>query len=334
MASKNILFITSSEGDFLSDSLLHGLKSLLNEVNVVDYPKKELIYKELLTSNHKIHGGGFTLYGLINDSYQNRTNIRSQLSEAEFDLIIFSDIFRSFGLFVEFLPYLNSHNTIVIDGADTPQPYPYAGKWWRYPQWWFLPKAHSRFLYFKREWTPETIRNLWFQLVPSLIAKLLPPPKNFRKISFSIPQEKIVEKLPQKTKTFPKHIVDIEVANKIDGSLTAYAFDNEKDYYADLQASKFGITTKRSGWDCLRHYEIAANGCVPCFRDLDKKPPTCAPHGLDETNCVIYHNYEDLISKINSIDEPKYKELQANALAWVKANSSVRRARQILEEFD
>ncbi|NBD18243.1 MAG: glycosyltransferase family 1 protein [Cyanobacteria bacterium] len=330
----NILFITGSEGDFLSDSLLHGFKSLSEKIQVTDYPKKDLIYKQGLSKKYQIHGGGFTIYGLLNDVSVDRSNIRKKLSKGIFDLIIFADIFRSFGLFLEFLPYLSFNNTIIIDGADTPQPYPYAGKFWRYPKWWFLPRAHTDFLYFKREWTPETIRNLHYQLVPQPLVKYFPTPKNFRRISFSIPEEKIIKELPKKIKTFPKHIVDKEVAENIEGSYTGYAFDNETDYYADLQASKFGITTKRSGWDCLRHYEIAANGCVPCFRDLDQKPDTCAPHGLDESNCIIYHNYEELVSKVKAIDEKKYQELQANALSWVKQNTTVARAQEILSIFE
>lgn len=26
---------------------------------------------------------------------------------------------------------------------------------------------------------------------------------------------------------------------------------------------------KKMGWDCLRHYEIMMNGCVPLFKDLE-----------------------------------------------------------------
>ncbi|NEP53643.1 MAG: glycosyltransferase family 1 protein [Moorea sp. SIO3C2] len=306
--------------------------------SVVDYPKCEFMYKGYLEEcqlfneeQNALYGLGFTLYALLHDLPIDRTEITQKVHSRFFDLIIFSNIGRHFGIFVELLPYLTYKNTFIFDGMDSPNSYPYAGKWWRYPQWWFLPKAHTKFLYFKREWTPETISNLWFQLVPSSIAKLLPAPKNFRKISFSIPEEKIVENLPKKTKLFPKHIVDKEVASNIDGSLTAYAFDNEKDYYADLQASKFGITTKRSGWDCLRHYEIAANGCVPCFRDLDKKPSTCAPHGLNGSNCIIYHNYADLIKQINSISEQQYLELQLASLDWARKNTTIQRAKQLLE---
>jgi hypothetical protein len=28
------------------------------------------------------------------------------------------------------------------------------------------------------------------------------------------------------------------------------------------------------GWDCMRHYEILANRCIPSFPDLEKCPST------------------------------------------------------------
>jgi hypothetical protein len=333
-SSSKILFLTPNCEDYLSDALLHGLRSLLKD-NLIDYPKQEILYKncsELMMQ--QVRGKGFTLYsGLLDDIVLDRC-VKEKIQAGYFDLIIFGDIWRSFGYFLEFLPYLTYENTIILDGADTPQPYPYAGKWWRYPAYWFLPKAHTKFRYFKREWTPETIRNLWYQIPPCWLCKYIPTPKNLYPISFSIPDEKIVKDLPIKTKLFPKHIVDAEVANQVAGSVTSYAFESEADYYADLQAAKFGITTKRSGWDCLRHYEIAANGCVPCFRDLDEKPLNCAPHGLDETNCIIYHSYTDLIDKIQSLSDPEYETLQKNAFSWVKNSTTIKRAKQLLENVN
>jgi len=329
---KKILFLTSNCEDYLSDSVLHGFRSLFHD-QVVDLPKQEILYKNCTSSimNH-VRGKGFTLYsGLLEDIDINRFAVKEKLKAGYFDLVVVSDIWRQFGLFIELLPYLTYQNTIILDGADTPQPYPYAGKWWRYPPYWFVPKAHTRFLYFKREWTEETIRNLWYQVLPNWLCKYIPTPKNFRPISFSIPEEKIVKSLPVKTKLFPKHIVDPEVARQVEGSQTSYAFESERAYYADLQAAKFGITTKRSGWDCLRHYEIAANGCVPCFRDLDKKPKTCAPHGLNETNCIVYHSYDELMNRISGLNEQDYKDLQANAWKWAKKNSTIERVKQVLQ---
>jgi hypothetical protein len=107
-------------------------------------------------------------------------------------------------------------------------------------------------------------------------------------------------------------------------------FDTEADYYADLRRSRFGVTTKREGWDAMRHYEIAANGCVPCFRDLDRKPAASAPHGLDETNSIAYRDHDDLMAALEGISDDRYTELQAGALAWARANTTRRRAEEFL----
>ena len=201
--------------------------------------------------------------------------------------------------------------------------YPYGPAFWRSRSTWFEPRPHVLATYFKREVTPLT----WALGMHAV--KAVSP------ISFSFPEDKIitdaVAATSVKTQEFPSHIVDPEVAARLAGTSTGYRFDNEADYYADLRASRFGITTKKAGWDCLRHYEIAANGAVPCFRHLDRKPARCAPHGLDETNSVAYRNYDDLVEKISSIDDHRYARLRAGALAWARQNTTRMRAEQLLE---
>ena len=53
---------------------------------------------------------------------------------------------------------------------------------------------------------------------------------------------------------------------------TTYIYDNQDDYYADYATSRFAITTKKAGWDALRHYEIIANQCIPLFLDIENCP--------------------------------------------------------------
>lgn len=79
-------------------------------------------------------------------------------------------------------------------------------------------------------------------------------------IGFSIPEIKIVENIPEKEKDF---------ASIIPGDLSTYIYQIESDYYKDYQKAYFAITCKKGGWDCLRHYEILANGCIPYFTDLN-----------------------------------------------------------------
>jgi hypothetical protein len=220
----------------------------------------------------------------------------------------------------------------VLDGADRQEPYPYGGPWWRRPSWWTLPRAHTRASYFKRELTPLTG---WFRsylLLPPRLASRLPSIRDMREISFSIPAEKLLGDVSAtKTRLLASHVVDPEVAQRL-GVGTSYAFSDERAYYADLRSARFGITVKRAGWDCLRHYEQAANGCVPCFRDLDRKPPRSAPHGLDQTNCVSYRTYDELATRLDAIDESAYASLRAGALAWARANTTERRAEQFLRD--
>jgi hypothetical protein len=324
------LYFTSPSTDYLADSILHGLRNLLGS-DVVDYPKCEVLYKgcDLSASAH-LHGKGFSLYTSLDDIAIDRLDIFHKLKAGYFDLVVFSSIQRQYGLYVQCLPWLQPGQTLILDGEDGAAMYPYQGGYWRHPYYWFLPRAHNRFLYFKREWTPDTIRHRWYLLPPRWLAARLPAPRNLRRISFSIPADKIVSEPPLKSKLFPRHIVDPEVAENVPGSATGHVFDNEQDYYADLRAARFGITTKRAGWEAIRHYELAASGCVLCFRDLDKKPATCAPDGLDETNTIIYHSWSDLMAKIERLSDSEYARLQAGALAWVRAKTTTELAKKII----
>jgi hypothetical protein len=210
----------------------------------------------------------------------------------------------------------------ILDGEDTPAMYPYHGVFWRVPSKWFYTAAHKYFPYFKREWTPETITYRYYKFPVRPFLKFLPAVKNLRPISFSIPEAKIVSSIPEKTKMFTAHIVDPEVSRHISQSSVNAVFADERSYYADIQASRFGITTKRAGWDCLRHYEIAANGAVICFKDLDKKPATCAPHGLVENeNCISYSSFDDLKTKIQNLSPEAYETLVVSSLQWIRSQS-------------
>jgi hypothetical protein len=82
-------------------------------------------------------------------------------------------------------------------------------------------------------------------------------------ISFSIPRQFIVDAIPEKTKV---------LATCIPGKPDTYVFDTQDDYYADYRKSMFALTTVKGGWDCYRHYEILANGCIPLFPALETCP--------------------------------------------------------------
>lgn len=78
---------------------------------------------------------------------------------------------------------------------------------------------------------------------------------------FAISENKIVESIPEK---------DLDFAPLIPGDLSTYIYNTEIEFYKDYQRSYYAVTRKKGGWDCMRHYEILANGCIPYFIDLDK----------------------------------------------------------------
>jgi hypothetical protein len=327
-----VLYLTAPACDYLADSVLHGLRALLGP-DVVDFPRCDVLYEDARdTLAERVHGRGFTLYGLLPDLPVDRYDVVGKVRAGYYDLVVVSSIHRQFGWFLQLRPWLRPDRTIIIDGEDDSALYPYRGSYWRSPAHRWLPRAHRRYLYFKREWTPETLRYRWFTLVPERLAARLPAPRNLRPVAFSIPAEKIVAEPPPKAKEFPRHIVDPEVATAV-GAGTGYAFADEAAYYADLRASRWGITTRRAGWDCIRHYEVTANGAVPCFRALDQKPATCAPHGLGAGNTVAYRDWADLRGRLDAVGDDQYAELQAGALAWARANTTEARARQVLDAF-
>lgn len=100
-------------------------------------------------------------------------------------------------------------------------------------------------------------------------------------IGFSISEHKVVTVIPQKNKDF---------AFIIPGKIDTYIYNEEAEYYKDYQQSFFAITCKKGGWDCLRHYEILANGCIPWFDDIDKCPPL-----------IMHFLPKDLIQKAMSL---------------------------------
>lgn len=106
-------------------------------------------------------------------------------------------------------------------------------------------------------------------------------------ITFSIPDCKIVDSVPAKTKI---------LATVIPAKVDTYIFQTEEDYFNDYKTSMFAITTKKSGWDCMRHYEIMACGCIPYFPNIENCPKntmTLLPKDLFLECNALYGKYKD-----------------------------------------
>jgi len=333
--SDAILCVVPEKADYLSATLFHGLRSLLG-CRVVDWPRYDCAYSDYdLETRYKVYGRGFSVFFDLPEICCDRSDVFQKIKKGDFKFIVFCDIANQSELFSEWQKYLTPKNTVLVDGQDGAQVVPHAGRYWRDIGSWRKLTQTRKYLYFKREWTFDSQFNFWHRLLPKRFRKSLSLCKNLRRISFSIPESKIVSYIPEKTKDFPAHIVDAEVAEIVSGSSVSYAFSSEGEYYRDLQTCRFGITTKRGGWDCLRHYEIAANGAVPCFRLLREKPTNCAPHGLIHgKNCIDYSSGTDLLTQIKSLEDLDYKKLQVGAINWARNNSTLIRANEFLDALN
>lgn len=63
------------------------------------------------------------------------------------------------------------------------------------------------------------------------------------------------------------------LSRMIPGNPESYIYETEEDYYQQYKDSLFAKTSKKAGWDCMRHYEILANGAIPYFPELPHCPP-------------------------------------------------------------
>ena len=82
---------------------------------------------------------------------------------------------------------------------------------------------------------------------------------------YAIPDEYIVSEVPEKIRVFS------EVIPLVHSEKAAYKYKagEESAYVQQYRESRFAYTQKKGGWDCLRHYEILAAGCIPVFDNLD-----------------------------------------------------------------
>lgn len=335
MSAPRILMLHGNSEDYSTDSLMHGLRLVLGE-QLVEVPRRDGMYDDLTPEQRgRMYGRGFTLYGRLPDVDVKRSWWLNDALDGQFDVIVFPDIWRFWGAWLQLRPYLGLLRSkgvtlAAVDGGDGTALFPHGPTWWFRWRPWPIPKVAGRIHVFKREMAPQTAWMRSYGVVPPPVAERLLL-RGVRSLAFAIPEDLLATGDEPKTKLLGTHVVDPDIVALMPGEARiTYAFDDEAAYYGDLRASKFGITTKKAGWETLRHYEIAASGCVPCFRDLHRKPARTAPFGLDETNCVIYTDPRQLLDRIRAMGDDEYARLRAGALAWARRNTTRARAHEFL----
>lgn len=148
-------------------------------------------------------------------------------------------------------------------------------------------------------------------------------------ISFCIPEEKIINYIPHKTKILATCIPD---------KPETYIFNKEEDYYNDYQNSFFAITKKKAGWDCMRHYEILANGCIPLFENIDNCPINTMiqlPKSMIKKGENLYNKIKNLsINEINKNYLKEYQLLVRELIIYTKENlTTTQMAKYILNKI-
>jgi hypothetical protein len=146
-------------------------------------------------------------------------------------------------------------------------------------------------------------------------------------ITFSFPEEKVIDEFPVKTKL---------VSSLIPGDARTYIYTNEPDYYNEYQQSLFALTTKKAGWDCMRHYEIIANGCIPYFPNIEQCPPNTMallPKDLLKEGNLLHEQYKNTkLSELTSTDIDKCKEHSIKLLTYLRTHlTTAKMARYILD---
>jgi len=122
-------------------------------------------------------------------------------------------------------------------------------------------------------------------------------------IHFAIPEYKISTHKLDKTQDY----------GKIIPGQGGYIFNDEQEYYNDYNKSYFGVTMKKAGWDCMRHYEILGNNCIPYFVDLEN----CPKNTLTNLPKELLIEARELIENFN---ENKYFDILNELFIFTKNN--------------
>jgi len=119
-------------------------------------------------------------------------------------------------------------------------------------------------------------------------------------ITFSIPKEKIIETNNVKEKV---------LSDLIPGDIKTYIYNTELEYYNEYKKSYFAITKKKGGWDCMRHYEILANGCIPYFINIQECPEN-----------TMYLLPKELFIEANILYDTKFKNKNIDEITEAEIN--------------
>ena len=274
-----ILFLSAGNlPDFQSDMILHGLKTIYGK-DVIDVNQCWYLYKDLKEKNwDRLVPENGKSYGKGFTLYGLLDDL--EVDRANIDQKIYN---KEFDLIIYgSIQRYQQHLDLVLKCYPRNKIIFIDGQDQTNILWELIDQG----LYFKRE--------------------LIHSDQNIYPINFCIPKEKIYTGEVDKK---------IDYATIIPGKKETYIYDNELDYYQGYRDAYFGITCKKGGWDCLRHYEILMNKCIPYFYNIEKCHPltmTLYPkdlcieiNDLIKANQITNDNYFEYLQKFYYIIENK-----------------------------
>ncbi|HIL27531.1 MAG TPA: hypothetical protein EYG21_09165 [Nitrospinaceae bacterium] len=351
-----VVFVTTinlkNQGDLLELSILHGMRSILG-ANCIDFPRKKIMYHDFSESpKDSLHGRGFTL---LTTPIEDLTKEERKIDNI--DAIIYGSGHMYGDSRARELEE-KCDNIWLLDGHDL---YGTIYDPRRPLHTDFYHKPSQQFLDSLRNLTKSKIkidkqqgvlRKIWIpsesdeytigaqfeksfkrELVEEGLNKVFPT-------GFGIPVERIRPiNFEAKTQLFQKTAPDDSLFKEVKdcgvgGGFAHHTFDQEEEYYQDLSKSWFGLTCKKGGWDCLRHYEIIAAGSLLLFKDYDLKPKQCSPQELP---CLTYSSQselENIFDRLIIKNKPtkEYKNLLFAQRQWLFSHGTTEaRAIKILK---
>lgn len=299
------LCIGPSHYEMLYNSIFHGLVSLGHEV--IDYSYIRYMTKNDMTADEylKIYGFGFTFRSTLPEERKNidrsKENILEKINNKYFDYIIFcinddpdnAKISNKYDIFDIVYKIYPKNRIIFLDGSDRIK----------------INYKYDDIVVFKRELIYNTETDIDLHLYP---------------IQFSIPESYFMKKDYSKNVFLQDNI-------RTPGLNNYYKFTDEEEYKQTYLNAFFGLTRKKGGWDCMRHYEIIGCECLPFFEQYNDMPITIMtkwPREYQMQSNKLYYKmlwtYKIPCDKENKFIIPEYKDLLNKFYNYAYANLSTK----------
>lgn len=278
--------------DYQSDTIYHGLIDSGMEVYESHFPRyMHSTYDPV--RNGKLYGNGFTLFGKLNHEpkVDSQEEIKDKICSKFYDLVIYGSVYIHEGF----------PERECLDYIDLVK------KHYSKSQIHFIDGSDNSYN-FAHAFGLSPYGIIWKSHLVNYGAG--------NPISFGIPESQLLKTdRPNKTKI---------MADIIPGKLDTYIYHNEEDYYKDYSSSYYGMTWKKGQWQCMRHYEILANRCIPYFPDIDECPPltmTSFPKDIIKETNKYARRYEL---------HPQYWKINDYLFSYLKENLTTKKISEVL----